>query len=106
METRNHSNLALMGSLNIANVGNGPVSKTLQTPTTDPNKLKKVKMNMEKEKALQFRQNTQNRGYGFQQVLSKEVPQNKLHLQEKKLIEQGNADYTDYRFTVAGNGNI
>ena len=56
-----------MGSINIANIGNGTGHKTLQTPIpTDETKLMKVKMNMEKEKALQFRQNTQNRGYGFQ----------------------------------------
>ena len=32
----------------------------------DDERLKKVMSNMEKEKALQFRQNTNNRGYGFQ----------------------------------------
>ena len=31
----------------------------------DEERLKKVMSNMEKDKALQFRQNTNNRGYGF-----------------------------------------
>lgn len=38
----------------------------------DDERLKKVMSNMEKEKALQFRQNTNNRGYGFQQTLAQE----------------------------------
>ena len=38
----------------------------------DEERLKKVMMNMEKEKSLQFRQNTNNRGYGFQQVIASE----------------------------------
>ena len=29
--------------------------------------------NMEKEKSLQFRQNTNNRGYGFQQTIANEL---------------------------------
>ena len=38
----------------------------------DEDRLKKVMLNMEKEKSLQFRQNTNNRGYGFQQTLKTE----------------------------------
>jgi len=36
---------------------------------TNEENLMKVMKNMEKEKSLQFRQNTNNRGYGFKQTI-------------------------------------
>ena len=54
-------------------------AQSLSSPQVDQSKLQKVIANMEKDKALQFRQNTGNRGYGFSQVLAKGAPENKLH---------------------------
>ena len=61
------SKLAMAGSLNILGQSNTDSSAQL----SDQN-LKKVLDNMEKEKSLQFRQNTNNRGYGFQQTIANE----------------------------------
>ena len=60
---RQHSTLAMAGNINL--LGNsGEVS--ISTTQLNEQTLKKVKDNMEKEKSLQFRSNTNNRGYGFQ----------------------------------------
>ena len=60
------SSLALAGSMNISTKGGAPALYQ----QADDERLKKVMTNMEKEKSLQFRQNTNNRGYGFQQTLA------------------------------------
>ena len=61
------SQLAMAGSLNILSTSN-----QLERQEQDEERLKKVMANMEKDKSLQFRQNTNNRGYGFQQVIANE----------------------------------
>ena len=56
------SQLALAGSMNILS---GSTQTMAERQEADEERLKKVMMNMEKDKSLQFRQNTNNRGYGF-----------------------------------------
>ena len=93
------SQLAAAGS---AQIDRSPlVQREAPSPdgNIDPLKLQKVIANMEKDKALQFRQNTGNKGYGFQQALQKGAPEHKLHEREKQ--EAG--DSGAYKFTVAGN---
>lgn len=52
----------MAGSMNL--LSGSMVDKASQRQVDDE-RLKKVMANMEKEKSLQFRQNTNNRGYGF-----------------------------------------
>jgi hypothetical protein len=56
--------------------------------------LEKVKRNMEKVTALQFRQNTGNGGYGFDHILKK-VPQ-----------QEAGADPYEYNYKVHSNTKI
>ena len=56
------SQLALAGSMNILS---GSTKNVAERQEADEERLKKVMLNMEKDKSLQFRQNTNNRGYGF-----------------------------------------
>ena len=60
----------MAGSLNILSTKSNV--SLVERQEADEERLKKVMMNMEKEKSLQFRQNTNNRGYGFQQVIASE----------------------------------
>ena len=68
LKAKKPSKLAYAGSLNIlSSKGAAPSLNTTQEASDET--LRKVMFNMEKEKSLQFRQNTNNRGYGFQQVI-------------------------------------
>ena len=67
-QKRQPSQLALAGSMNML----GLAGKNTIATEADEERVKKVMMNMEKDKSLQFRQNTNNRGYGFQQVMKQE----------------------------------
>lgn len=68
LKAKKPSKLAYAGSLNIlSSKGGAPSLNTTQEASEET--LRKVMFNMEKEKSLQFRQNTNNRGYGFQQVI-------------------------------------
>jgi len=64
------------------------------------NKLERVRQNMEKEDAMKFRANTNNRGYGFEQVLEKNNKGVQL-LSSKSAanIEQASNPY-EYNFRV------
>lgn len=54
------------------NFGDGKGLKiTLHELNVNKNKLERVRQNMEKEGAIKYRANTNNRGYGFEQVLAK-----------------------------------
>ena len=68
---RTSSQLAMAGSMNILSA-KGSAPTLHNTQEADEARLQKVMFNMEKEKSLQFRQNTNNRGYGFQQVIKNE----------------------------------
>ena len=59
------SQLAMAGSMNILSGQNANIAAADRLEA-DEERLKKVMSNMEKDKSLQFRQNTNNRGYGFQ----------------------------------------
>ena len=83
--------------------GAGPLhhhsAQSLSPPQVDKMRLQKVIANMEKDKALQFRQNTGNRGYGFSQMLAKNAPEQHLHVRESQQERENGG----YRFSVAGN---
>ena len=55
----------MAGSMNILSGQNANIAAADRLEA-DEERLKKVMSNMEKDKSLQFRQNTNNRGYGFQ----------------------------------------
>ena len=51
------------------NFGDGKSLKiTIHENNVNQNKLERVRQNMEKEQAIKYRANTNNRGYGFEQV--------------------------------------
>jgi len=54
----------MAGSMNLLGLAN--VNDSASNAKLNDQTLKKVMENMEKEKSLQFRSNTGNRGYGFQ----------------------------------------
>ena len=58
------------------NFGDGKgIDVPLQEQDLHPNKLERVRQNMEKQDAIKYRANTNNKGYGFEQVLgSKNMP--------------------------------
>ena len=68
LKVKKPSKLAYAGSLNILS-SKGATPSLNATQEASDETLRKVMFNMEKEKSLQFRQNTNNRGYGFQQVI-------------------------------------
>ena len=47
-----------------------------------PKKLEKVRQNMEMKDAIKFRANTNNRGYGFEQLVDKEVEEKHVDVPE------------------------
>ena len=54
------------------NFGDGKGLKiTLHEDNINKNKLERVRQNMEREDAIKYRANTNNRGYGFEQILKK-----------------------------------
>lgn len=62
----------MAGSMNILSTKASGTPSLVGNNQADEDRLKKVMLNMEKDKSLQFRQNTNNRGYGFQGTLKNE----------------------------------
>lgn len=60
---RQPSQLAIAGNMNLLGLSEAKIASAQQI---NDQTLRKVMENMEKEKSLQFRSNTGNRGYGFQ----------------------------------------
>ena len=62
----------MAGSMNILSTKGSGTPSLVSIQQADEDRLKKVMLNMEKDKSLQFRQNTNNRGYGFHGTLKNE----------------------------------
>lgn len=68
--------LQVAGLRSFENFGDGKgIKLQIHEENYPPAKIERVRQNMEKEDAIKYRANTNNRGYGFEQVLNKkEVP--------------------------------
>lgn len=99
---QNTSNLAKMGmmslnkSTNILTDAADPPRVPLDNPYPIA-KLQRVKENMEKDDAIKYRANTNNRGYGFEQSIGKPPPQSKL------ITKQNEGNPYEYNFVASGN---
>uniref|UniRef100_A0A7S3NZK5 Uncharacterized protein n=1 Tax=Euplotes crassus TaxID=5936 RepID=A0A7S3NZK5_EUPCR len=96
------SHLAKMGKMYLnrsANILADGEEEPIRDPVDpyNPNKLKRVRENMEKEDAIKYRANTINRGYGFDQRIKQTPPQSKI------FPHKDEANPYDYNFVAPGN---
>jgi hypothetical protein len=96
------SNLARMGQMSLNQSTNilTDVPNPSRVPNDNPyplSKLQKVRDNMEKMDAIKYRANTNNRGYGFEQIINKAPPEHKV------IHRTDEANPYEYNFTAAGN---
>lgn len=91
------------------NFGDGKGIHIVDNTNQNPNKLERVRQNMEKQDAMKYRANTNNKGYGFEQVLgskkANEGTQHKRQLSKNKSANQvgyGSSPY-EYNFRAPGN---
>lgn len=78
-----------------------------------PAKIERVRQNMEKEDAIKYRANTNNRGYGFEQVSNKHIPttvQNKVTsnfriVNSKSANDLGSVNQHPYEYNFKAPGN-
>lgn len=97
------SHLARMGqmslnrSANILSDAQEPETRPIGDSAYHPNKLERVRENMEKPDAIKYRANTNNRGYGFEQSIHKSPPATKM------IAKQQEGNPYEYNFVAPGN---
>lgn len=68
VQGRNNKKLKDAGLRSFENFGDGKGIQITEKQISE-NKLERVRQNMEKEDAMKYRANTNNRGYGFEQAV-------------------------------------
>ncbi|CAI2360014.1 unnamed protein product [Moneuplotes crassus] len=103
---RNNTKLKDAALRSFENFGDG---KGIQISDNSPNRnrLERVRDNMEKQDAMKYRANTNNRGYGFEQILAKNPPttrENEHMLASKSAPKFEKAkNLYEYNFKAPGN---
>jgi len=83
------------------NFGDGKgIQLTMHELNQSPNKLERVRQNMEKEDAIKYRANTNNKGYGFVQTVNSNSTPSTI----KKSITKLDEDMPyEYNYRAPGN---
>lgn len=93
-----NSKLAKIGQLALNQSQNGTARPAgLAYNDISMTKLQRIKENMDKPDAIRFRANTNNRGYGFEQTISKNGPSG------KQVVATGEDNPYNYNYMAPGN---
>jgi hypothetical protein len=95
------------------NFGDGKgIQVRMHEVEVSPNKLERVRQNMEKQDAIKYRANTNNKGYGFEQVIKNSKvgdagmnrSAQKMNISKSaNILPESYASPYEYNFRAAGN---